>query len=226
MKYNDNFTIKTKSDLISLVNEWGFLPFFVNEIEGFSIEEHVDADIWFTDNPGPWEWKGPVIRETGCAYGKFFKKKAAYISAEWFYDFANYRRDGYDFDARYDDGLVQYRDKRLFELVDANAPILSKKLKQMGNYRKDGNKGFDTIITRLQSQCYVITSDFIYAKDKYGNEYGWGIAQYSTPEHFMGDAFTEHVYERTPEESYAKVLEHLKKMLPDVKEDIIKKFLK
>lgn len=226
MKNHKNFKIQTKSDFINLVNEWGFLPFFMNEIPGFSIEEHVDPDIWFTDTPGPWEWKGPVIQETGCAYGKFFRKKAAFISAEWFYDFANYRRDGYDFDARYDDGLAPHRDKSLFELVDANAPILSKGLKQMGNYKKGGNKGFDTIITRLQSQCYVIISDFIYAKDKYGKEYGWGIAQYSTPEHFMGAAFTEHVYERTPEESYARVLEHLKNLLPDVEEDVLEKFLK
>lgn len=221
----EDVTIKTKEDLIRLVNEWGFLPFFRNEIQGFSVEDHVAPGLWFTGNPGPWEWKGPVIRETGCAYGKFFQKKAAFISMEWFPDFANYRRDGYDFDARYDDGLAQHRDKRLFELVDANAPILSKSLKQIGDYRKGGNKGFETIITRLQSQCYVVISDFAYAMDKQGKEYGWGIAQYSTPEHFMGNAFTQCVYEREPEESYAKVLAHLKEILPDVEEEVLKKFI-
>ena len=224
MKYD--FYIRTKEALTNTVNELGFLPFFQNSIEGFSIEEHVDPKIWFGDIEGPWEWKGPVIRELGCAYGKFFEKKAAYISKEWFYDFANYRRDGYDFDARFDDELASYQDKKLFELVDANAPILSKELKKIGNYRKGGNKGFDTIITRLQTQCYVIISDFTYMTDKYGQQYGWGVAEYSTPEHFMGNDFIQNVYKRTPEESYERIYEHFKKILPDVGEDKLRKILR
>ena len=113
--------------MINAIHEFGFLPFFANSIEGFSIEEHITRDCWYDSDDGvwnAWEWKGPVIRETGCGYGKFFEKKACYISPEWFPDFANYRRDGYDFDARYDDGLANYRDKSLYELVDFNAPII------------------------------------------------------------------------------------------------------
>ena len=97
-----DFTIRTKEDLERAVEEFGILPYFANAIPGFSIEEHCSADIWFTDLEGPWEWKGPVIRETGCAYGKFFGQKAAYISRKLFPDFANFRRDGYDFDARFE----------------------------------------------------------------------------------------------------------------------------
>lgn len=223
MKYD--FYIRTKDDLIRAVNDLGFVPFFRNSIEGFSIEEHIDPKLWFGDEEGPWEWKGPVIRETGCAYGKFFEKKAVYISKEWFPDFANYRRDGYDFDARFDDELASYQDKRLFDLVDANAPILSKNLKQLGNYRKGGNKGFDTVITRLQAECYVIISNFTYLTDKRGQEYGWGVAEYSTPERFMGSEFTQRVYQRTPEESYERIYDHLKKMLPNASEAKLKKVL-
>lgn len=223
MKYD--FYIRTKDDLIRAVNDLGFVPFFRNSIEGFSIEEHIDPKLWFGDEEGPWEWKGPVIRETGCAYGKFFEKKAVYISKEWFPDFANYRRDGYDFDARFDDELASYQDKRLFDLVDANAPILSKNLKQLGNYRKGGNKGFDTVITRLQAECYVIISNFTYLTDKRGQEYGWGVAEYSTPERFMGSEFTQRVYQRTPEESYERIYDHLKKMLPNASETQLKKVL-
>ena len=226
MKPHSNFTIRKKEDLLEAVDQFGFLPFFANSISGFSIEEHIDSGIWFTEEEGPWEWKGPVIREMGCAYGRFFEKKATFISKEWFPDFANYRRDGYDFDARFDDELASYQDKKLFDLVDSNAPILSKSLKQMGNYRKGGNKGFDTIITRLQSQCYVLISDFIYLTNKRGEQYGWGVAEYSTPERFMGNAFTECVYDKSPEESYEKVLVHLKTLLPSVDEAAIKKFLK
>ena len=218
--------IRTIDDLKNAVTELGFLPFFENSLTGFSIEEHVAPGIWFTNDDGPWEWKGPVINELCCAYGKFFEKKAAYISQEWFPDFANYRRNGYDFDARFEDGLVFHGDKTVYDLIDNNAPILSKRLKHMGNYRKGGKKGFDTIINRLQAQGYVLISDFKYLIDRYGNEYGWGVAEYSTPEHFMGTVFTDRVYERTPEESYEKIFDHFCRILPDADEDMIRKFLK
>lgn len=224
-----DFYIETKDDLIHAINTFGFVPFFSNSIPGFSIEEHVSQDAWYDSADGSWkvwEWKGPVIRETGCAYGKFFEKKAVFISKEWFPDFANYRRNGYDFDAGFDDGLVPFRDKELFELLDASAPVLSKDLKQSGNYRKGGKKGFETIITRLQSQCYVVISDFVYQRDKHGKPYGWGVAEYSTPEKFIGKDFTDRVYERTPEESYQRILAHLKELLPDTDEEAIRKILK
>lgn len=225
----DDFVIQSKDDLIDAISEYGFLPFFENSIEGFSIEEHIDPDCWWHSDTGEWrawEWKGPVIRETGCAYGKFFEKKACYISREWFADFANYRRDGYDFDARFDDGLAPFRDKQLYDLVEGNAPILSKELKKLGDYRKGGNKGFDTIIMRLQAQCYVTISDFVYMKDKYGNPYGWGVAEYATPEIIMGKAFSDNVYRRKPEESYERLLEHFSRLFPDTDQATIKKFIK
>ena len=223
------FTIRTKKDMIKAVETFGFLPFFANSIPGFSIEEHVVNDVWYTSGENEWkvwEWKGPVIRESGCAYGKFFENKAAFISKEWFPDFANYRRDGYDFDARFDDGLASYRDKDLYELLAANVPVLSKDLKTMGNYGKGGRKGFDTILTRLQAQCYVLTSDFVYARTKQGKNYGWGIAEYSTPEAFFGNFFRERVYRRTPEESYQRIFDHISALFPDVDEKAIRKILK
>ena len=224
-----NFVIRKKSDLIGAIEEYGFMPFFENSIEGFSIEEHVDPACWWHSDTGEWrvwEWKGSVIRETGCAYGKFFEKKACYISKEWFPDLANYRRNGYDFDARYDDGLASLKDKQLYELTEANAPVLSKQLKQLGDYRKGGNKGCDTVINRLQAQCYVVISDFVYMKDKYGRPYGWGVAEYSTPEAFMGADFTEKVYDRTPEESYERILAHFGRLFPSTEVERLKKFIK
>ncbi len=221
--------ITSYNDLKSAIQELGFLPFFACSIPGFSIEEHVDNNLWYSSADGDWEvwnWKGPVINDLNCAYGKFFGKKAVYISKSWFPDFANYRRDGYDFDARYEDGLANHRDKVLYELIDENGPVLSKRLKAIGNYKKGGNKGFDTIITRLQTQGYVLISDFAYMVDKKGNEYGWGVAEYSTPEQFLGAEFTDRVYERKPEESYERILEHLKKILPGADEKAIRKLLK
>ncbi len=221
-----DFIIRTKSDLMEAVERIGFLPLFRNSISGFSVEEHVSSAAWFSEEPGVWEWKGPVIQETHCAYGKFFENKAAFISQEWFPDFANYRRDGYDFDARYDDELASYKDKRLFDLLDAHAPVLSKTLKREGDYRKGGVTGFDTSINRLQAQGYVIISNFVYLKDRFGKEYGWGVAEYSTPEKFFGESFTSTVYQREPEESRQRILEYFHTILPEIPGQALHKFLR
>ncbi len=217
-------------DLEDLIDEAGFVPFFANEIEGFSIEEHIGKGCWYTDGDNgfwpAWEWKGPVINDMKCAYGKFLNGKAMYVSAKFFPDFANYRRDGYDFDARYDDGLASFYDKELYDLLSANSPVMSKKLKKLGGYGKGGKKGFDTMIARLQKQCYVITSDFKYETDRFGNAYGWGVAEYSTPEEFLGKKFASNVYKRSPEESYERLVKHFMKILPDADIADIRKILK
>ncbi len=226
MKKGFDFTVRTKRDLIDAVRAFGVVPLFQNAIPGFSVEEHVAPVAWFgSGQDGVWEWKGPVIRESGCAYGKFFEKKAAFVSAEWFPDLANCRRDGYDFDARWDEGLAPRGDKLLYDLVDANGPVLTKRLKQLGEYGKNARKGFDTAMNRLQAQCYVVTSDFVYSKDKYGQTYGWGVAEVTTPEKQFGAAFTDEVYRREPAESRARLLAHLRALLPDADDAALNRFL-
>ena len=79
--------IRTLQDLEEAVEAFGILPLFRNAIPGFSIEEHVAKEAWFESEEGVWEWKGPVIRDTGCAYGKFLGNKAVFISREFFPDF-------------------------------------------------------------------------------------------------------------------------------------------
>lgn len=221
-----DFYIKSKDDICAAVQDFGFVPLFKSAVPGFSIEENVSPRAWFYGNEeGVWEWKGPVIRETGCAYGKFFDGRPGFISRKWFYDFANYRRNGYDFDSRCDDGLAPFTDKTLFDLLNKNAPILSRGLKNLGNYKKGGRIGFETIITRLQMQCYVLVSDFVYDVGKDGKIYGWGVTEYSTPEISMGKDFTEKVYKREPEESFVRILNHFKKLFPDCDEKILRKMI-
>ena len=221
-----DFTIRTKADLCRAVERFGFVPFFPNPIQGFSIAEHVAPEAWFSDAEGVWEWKGPVIRETGCAYGKFFHGKAVFISREWYPDFANYRRDGYDFDALWEDGKARHADKALYELLEPHAPITSRALKDLGGYGKEGRKGFDVSITRLQHLGYVLISDFVYDLDRQGKPYGWGVAEYSTPEKHLGADFRKNVYQRTPEESFERILRHLQEILPNASEKALRQLLK
>ena len=207
------------------VEELGFLPFFRNEIPGFSIEEHTPPELWFEDRPGPWEWKGPVASADSCVYGKFFRGRAGFISREWFPAFSNYRRDGYDFDARYDDGLASHRDKAVYDVLAERGVLLSKELKRLAGYGKDGEKGFDGLITRLQMQTYVVIEDFVYAMDRQGREYGWGIARYATPEARFGTDWLEQAYREDPAAARDRIYAHLHGLFPAATEKQLRRLL-
>lgn len=216
--------LRSPEDIIALTEETGFLPFFAGDIPGFSVEDLCLPGLWFSDEAdGPWEWKGPIARSGRCVYGKFFGGKAGFASREWFPDFANFRRDGYDFDARYDDGLASRKDKDVYDTVAEHGALLSRELKRLRNYRKGGNTGFDTVITRLRMQTYITIGDFVYSQDKFGRPYGWGIAEYTTPETQLGPDFVTSAYRRKPEGSRERILAHLRGVLPEVPE---KRFLK
>ena len=70
-----------------------------------------------------------------------------------------------------------------------------------------------------------MTSNFVYLTDKYGREYGWGVAEYAVPEQVMGTFFAENMYRRKPKESCQRILEHIKMLLPQAEEAVIQKFL-
>lgn len=207
--------LRCPDDVAELTEALGFLPFFANAIPGFSVEEHTPRELWFTEADGPWEWKGPIARTKRCLYGKFFGGKAGFISLEWFPDFANYRRDGFDFDSRYESGLASRKDMNVYDTVSRYGTVLSKKLKSLCGYSKGGEKGFDGVITRLQMQTYICVADFEYMRDKYGKQYGWGVARYSTPEELLGYEAVTSAYSREPAESLERILDHLKKVLPE-----------
>ena len=221
------FQTRSADDVIELIEDVGFLPFFANHIPGFSVEECCPRELWFAEGvDGPWEWKGPIARSGRCVYGKFYGGKAGFVSRAWFPEFANFRRDGYDFDARYDDELASRKDKVIFDTVSEHGALLSKELKDICNYRKGGNKGFDTVITRLQMQTYISVADFVYMKDKFGQTYGWGVAKYSTPEVQFGYDFTTSAYRREPEESRERIIAHLKTVLPETDMEQLLKLIK
>ncbi len=123
------YELRSPENIITLTEEMGFLPIFAGDIPGFSVEDLCPPELWISDAAdGPWEWKGPIARSGRCVYGKFFGGKAGFVSREWFPDFANFRRDGYDFDARYDDGLASRKDKDVYDTVAEHGALLSREL--------------------------------------------------------------------------------------------------
>lgn len=218
--------ITSAESIVRLVDEIGFLPLFGNEIDGFSVEDNCPKYLWFTDVDGPWEWKGPVAHSGQCLYGKFFRNKAGFVSADWFADFANYRRNGYDFDSLCDEGLAEYNEEQMFNRIAQQGAVLSKKLKRDLDYRKGGKSGFDGVITKLQMQTYLTIDDFVYMQDKNGKTYGWGVAVYTTPEYRFGYERITAAYKREPEQSLERIVQHLCDVFGAAQRDKIIKIIK
>ena len=217
--------IGSKEELAGLIQEYGFLPLLKNNIPGFSVEEHTLPAFWFVDGvDGPWEWKGPVIQDIRCAYGKFFDGKAGLISEECFPDFVNCRRGCRDFAEQYEAGFISHDEKRIYDvLTSCRRSTLSKELRYMAGFGKGQRGGFDTAIKRLQMQGYVVTVNFEYQLDRFGRPYGWGMARYALPEQFWGDGFLEPVCGITPEQSSKRVAQRLARVISDANGRILQK---
>ena len=181
-------------ELMDLIQEVGFLPLLDSGIRGYSAEELVDEDnryVVFDDGGWDWplwKWKGPIVTEGRCVYGKFFNKKAGFISREWWPDFCNYRRSQYP------------------------APT------------EDSIEEADGYVTRLQMACRIVTEDFVYPTDKHGREYGWGWSLLTTPESLLGREMCR--FERSPQESFDRMYEHLRRLLPEATEKQVTKLIK
>lgn len=235
-------------DLEKMVLKMRFLPFFANDITDFSIEEFTPQELWFSDEEeGPWEWKGPVIRNFNCAYGKLFQKKAGFVSMEWFPELVNYRRAMYNLKAE----PLQSMGNVIYKTVTEHESLLSKEIKALCGYKKQPVKrsvnpfdswetsetqallkktkpkgdGFETVMTRLQMGTWLVVADFEYRYDKKGEPYGWGIARYTTPEVLFGKEKVQAAGNRSPEESKQRLIDYLTQLLPQATPEQILKIL-
>ncbi len=232
---NDPYRIRTWNELVNWINEVGFLPLFANDVEGFSAEEHVSPDYWWTGvrDEDPWEWREIIASSHRVAYGKFFDQKAGFISLEWLPYFANFRRKGYDFDSRWEDGLASRREKIIMDMLtgrdedgDMTFPddqILSTELKKKAGFGKGGEKNYSGIVTGLQMQTYLVITDFRRRTNKKGEEYGMAVSVMLPPEAVWGYEAVTSAYNESPAESYDRIVSRVIEKFPGAKEgDVIR----
>jgi len=222
----------TAADLLQEVKKTGFIPLFANEIPGFSVEERTTTSSWWTGDPetDPWEWRILLSRDPDITYGKFFYKRAGFVSKEWFPVFANYRRNGYDFEALVGDELASYRARKIMDALELDEElkgmeILSPELKEKAGFGKNGQKNYEGVVTDLQMQTYLIVSDFQQKKNKRGENYGWHIAVYATPETKWGYDHIASGYHEDPKESWKKIVDQVKKCASTAGDQDIEKLL-
>ena len=213
--------LHSPEELAEYICRVGFLPLFANEISGFSVEEHTPAAWWWSDDPkrDPWAWRQILAPRKELAYGKFFDRKAGFVSAEWFPVLANTRRDGYDFDARYEDGLSSKRDQKLMNALEPDEQsiglsLLSCDLKRKAGFGKGGEANYEGVLTRLQMQTYLLVGDFHQRQNRAGFPYGWHLSLIQTPETKWSYEAVTSCYGQSPAESHEAMLLQLCRMFP------------
>lgn len=227
LEWDNPLRIRTWRELVSYINEVGFLPLFANEVAGFSAEEHVSPDFWWTGDreQDPWEWREIIARSGEAVYGKFFGQKAGFVSLEWFPAFANCRRDGYDFDARWDDELAPYRQKKIMDCFEWQDEWIGVDLKKNAGFGKGGEKNFPGMVTSLQMQTYLVTKYFRRKRNRRGGEYGMPVCVYSKPEDIWGYDMVTAAYKESPQDSRKKIIGHLRTIWPDMTQEQAEKIV-
>ena len=211
-------------ELMAYIQKVGFLPLLDSGIVGYSAEDIVDDDCRYVMLPDGgwdwplWKWKGPIVQEGDCVYGKFFAGKAGFISREWWPDFCNYRRSRHPAP---EEGSIE--ETILLTLAEHGSLITRELRAACGFTGPKMRSRFDGYITRLQMACRIITEDFVYPRDKHNNEYGWGWSLLTIPEQLLGREACQ--CQRSPEESYQRLLAHFREILPQASERQIQKLI-
>lgn len=216
--------IYSAAGLMAYIQEVGFLPLLDGGVRGFSAEEVVTDDCRYVVFPDGgwdwplWKWKGPVVTDGNCVYGKFFAGKAGFISCDWWPDFCNYRRSKHPVPS---EGSIE---ETVLLTLQEQGPLITRELRAACGFNGPKMRSrFDGYVTRLQMGCYIVTQDFVYPTDKHGREYGWGWSLLTTPEALLGRESCTSPH--TPQESYNLLANHFRKILPEATDKQILKLL-
>lgn len=218
--------VSCMEDLEGLIRYTGFLPLFRCSIPGFSVEENCNPAVWFKDVPGPWEWRSMIAQKREIFYGKFAENKAVFVHRDWFGALCNYRRNGYDFDTKYELGMATRREHAIISLLSEEGSLLSTDLKRRAGFGKGGHKNFEPTMTDLQLKTYVCIRSFDQRLNKQGQPYGWDVTRYTLPESLMPADCMDAAYAEAPEQSFARMVDHLQSILPDMPRAAIGKWLR
>ena len=107
-----------------------------------------------------------------------------------------------------------------FELNDAcvGRSLLTSELRSIAG--KD-----ESTLVHLQMQTYLVISGFQQKKNKKGEDYGWRLAVYETPETKWGQAHVTSSYSEDPGKSWERIFTQIKKNNPDADDKSIRKML-
>ena len=185
-------TVESREELERLIQEWGFLPFFRNGIEGFSIEELVPPDLLFGEHgeQGARRWLYPLqtMDADACHILQVLTENESMLSKQ----------------LKIASGFTLSRKRVVPDSADPERVVVN---------RHNGT-AFDSLIAGLQMGTYVCIADFEYLVSKKGETYGWGVARYCTPEAMYDIDFGHLAEGRTPVQSRRRIAGHIAALFP------------
>ena len=208
---------------MAVIEELGFLPLLDGGVVGFSAEEMVDPECRYVTTVDGWDWplwkwKGPIITEGSCVYGKFFAGKAGFVSKQWWPHWCNWRRSTKPAPAP---GSIE---ETILLTLQEHGSLITRELRALCGFTGGKMRSrFDSYVTRLQMQCCIVTEDFVYPKDRHGRDYGWGWSLLTTPERLLGKEMCE--CDSSPEQSRKLIAQHLRHILPTASETQIDRII-
>ncbi len=218
--------VESAQQLAELIQQVGFVPLFRGGVPGYSVEELTPEHLWWTgEDSAPWQWRALLAARPDVAYGKLFGKKAGFVARAWYPVLAACRRDGYDYDARYEEGLLPRREYRLMQQLEGGERLAAHELRRRAGFGKGGEPGFEGAVTSLQMQCYVLVGGFARKRARDGREYGWPVSLYCTPEGKFGADEVRAGYRLGREEALGQMEEHLARFLPQAEGPALRRLL-
>lgn len=212
--------------MLSLIKEFQLIPFFVNPIPGYSVEEHTPPDLWFTEDIlGPWDWKIECVRSGDIAYGKFlFGGKAAFATVDVYREIMNWRRS-----------LPKYKptpdQQKVLDYLEEQGSITVPEVRRLMGVTKSAA---DALLARIQMQSRIITGDITRVYRGMDLRYsGWQRSSFCTPEalfeelDFPFPGFQPRTLRSslTPDESLEFLKETVRKVCGDVPDKVLMKML-
>ena len=183
---------------------------------------------WHTGDPttDPWEWINRVLDERrDISYGKLFFKKSGYITKEWFPYFLAVRRNGISFNEAYQDGIISYFAKRIYDVVNTNESLPVEEIKQLGGFSREDKSGFDRALAELQMNMFISPCGRRYKISQSGDAYGWSSTVFCTTERYFGDSVFDEADKITKNEAFEKIKAQILTLNPSAQDKKIAKFI-
>lgn len=174
--------VRDAESMLTLILEYGIIPFFKNPIPGFSVEEHTLPEYWFTEEQlGPWDWKIHCVQSGQIAYGKFlWGGKAAFATVNLYRELMNWRRSQH----RYAPTAAQ---TRVLDYVREHGSIGISEVRKLLGVKKSAA---DNLMAQLQLQTRLVTGDITRVYRGADLSYaGWQRSSFCTPESLFFDDF-------------------------------------
>lgn len=209
--------VDSPETLVATIKACGIIPFFENVIPGYSIEEMTPQEFWFDgeDTLGPWDWKIEAVQTGEIAYGKFLLGgKAAFATSDCYRDLLNWRRS----QPKY---ALRESDRQAYDAVCRAGGLTTRELRRICGLKKGR---MDAVCTRLEQQTRLVIGDFerVY-KGQFLEYSGWQLSTLCRPEDLF--EFDLEAPFRSPQESYARLADRIRRTAPDATDAQIKNLL-